>query len=628
MSDSKALFFFESSHISAPDISFWNQLIKRAGTFQEVTILWMSDAPPDALLKALTDMKVAFRLVEAANLLQNEMVAFEGMLKPWFGYLWSRIDLIQDRWFARFSEINFSNPAWFDLLRFTVFYNVLQSETCHTCIAVAGQRLLELVKQACRRNAISLLAEQTEPEQSPVTLRLCLVGWLKNAFTDGIIWLLSRRRKRIHHFANAIYAGFPLNWKQIDNRWYYRYTGKISEYLYDCNYFVTLSRTNRSVHKQIKKLLADWKQIHSVVADCPVVVIESFGSLFDLLRCYFSPTRSIRWFFAWRKLKKSGCLQWQGINVSSLFDGNCLQALFLDEPSARYLERCTKRAIKTCAIDTLYVPVFELVEGRAVVRAANHQGAKTIGLQHGAAGRAHSWRIMLTSGMMASGTASDRSFVPDRIAVEGSQAEAMLKRNEYPAERIIISGAPRLSQFMPAESKKPPSKTVLVLGDLHRPETLFSWVLNALCTHGYTAVFRPHPSRYSYTAAWLKSQHDEVQTYALLSRRDSSLETELGRIAPIAILAGCTGAAVEIAMSGWPVIVVLSNWQPDYSPLTAFNNSRIFCSHNADIVRKRIDLLYQDSAHRAAYSCICRESGMKIVDAVGEAAASRIVNAA
>jgi hypothetical protein len=389
-------------------------------------------------------------------------------------------------------------------------------------------------------------------------------------------------------------------------------------------YLVTIARRNSSSLKSVKTLFSDWKTLRTFNSDMPFVPVESFGNLFAMLSSYFILKDSVKWLLRWRKLIKSEKVKWKNTDISFLFTNKIFSTILLDWPSTRYLGKCVENVLKINRVKSLIVPIFELVEGRAVVREGNRNHVKTIGIQHGSAGHAHRWRIMTPAAIMATEAKKDFQCAPDIIAVEGSLPERWLSESGCPQNSFFISGAPRLTKKIvslpPAEMKR----NILVLGDMHRPDTLFRWALEGLFDAGFKLIMRPHPATFERTVAWLENEPENLRAHARISSNAVSLDEELKTSCPLCLLAGCTGAAVDVALSEWPVIIILSNWLPDYSPLTADENCGILSSESSSVVKGWIERLHDDPSFRIEYGRTCCQAAGNLIDRTGDEAVSRL----
>jgi len=455
-----------------------------------------------------------------------------------------------------------------------------------------------------------------------------LRGWAGNLASELVAWALTRRDRTRLRADWLFWVHQQSNWKKTDGVHYSRFTPGLSGVLNESGrrgaYLLTLPRANARTLKRPKDVVSAYKDLKGWRTDMPVALVEAYGSLRDILTSYFGFSQAFKWLKRWRSPRTARALAWRGVDIGFLLQRDIVFTLFRDWPGARYLEQCLRRALRASQTEYLAVNGYEIVEGRVACRAAHLGGVKSIGYEHGISGPAHSWRTMVTSSVMANRNAADSLNVPMRILFEGRLGAGHMARLGFPAERIGILGAPRLASVPVRDVLEPPERSVFVLGDIHRPEALFGWVLNRLAGSDYTFIFRPHPRHYYSLGEWLTAQ--EIERHKLtISDRTETLETEVHRCQPTALLVSGTGTAIDLAADGWPVIVVLSNWAPDYNPLTWTEKSRTFCSGDAAQILDWLERLYGDSSFRADYVDQCRGVFDQLVDATGLEAVRRLV---
>ncbi len=621
----RCLIIVEGSGINLPEID-WESLLPDVKGFQEATLLWMTDEPYDSLLSLFSEKKILTTVVEAAPLLQQEMCTFHHEVEKWLKNLAEYFKDIPDLWLSRITEPNFSDAPWFDLVRFNVIESELRMGSYTGCLAVSSSVIHRLVSKLCQLLKIEFYAHEiSAPRSVSNRLIFLLRCWFRNFRSDFIAWLITKNFSKEQKADLLVYARFPGNWSKAAQTNHYRFTGLFSDALETSQkkgaYLVSVSRRNSSSLKNIKTVLSDWKALRSFPSDMPAVPAEGFGSFMNLLASYCCLRNTLKWLGWWKAFFKSEKMTWRNVDIKFLFINQIFSTLFLDWPSTLYLEKCTTNALKLYHVKSLIVPVFELVEGRAVVRAGKKEQVKTIGLQHGSAGLAHRWRIMTPAAIMAG---KNSGSTPDITAVEGSLSAGWFSESGYSEGHIKVCGAPRLTKKITSPCLNNPGHNILILGDMHRPYTLFRWALKGLADMGYSLILRPHPSTYERTVAWLEAVPEKIKTHACISARGVTLENELRIKSPACILAGCTGAAVDLSMSGWPLIIILSNWLPDYSPLTAIDNQKILSSGSPSEVKAWIERLHSDLTFRQEYSRTCKQAGEQLIDSTGEKAVSKL----
>ncbi len=607
----------------------WEPLFAAVPPFQDAELLWMADAPSESAVRSLTKRDIQVKVTAAGPLLQREMMSSAAFMENLLAKLKETFNTLPDLWLSRISEPNFATVPWFALIRFSACRAMLDTGTWSSCIAIAGSSLCGLLSRACSTRAVPFGSAATDkPRSTASTFWFLLRCWFRNLRTEVLTFLATRKVRSAVQADHLIYARFPANWSKNSGAASYRYSGLLPERLASRSttgaYLVTLARKNALTLKPAREAVADGKALAAHQADLPSVPVEQFGSITDLLISYFYPRGLFAWLAGWKRLCAPGALQWQGTDIGFLFREKIWATLLLDWPNTRYLAQCTQRALIETGTRALTVPLFELVEGRAVVRAAHQKQARAVGVQHGSGGWAHRWRIMSPAGSMAASTQPHSVYAPHAIGVDGSEPAAWLLQSGYPETNIHIIGAVRQIKSIPDADLQQCSRTVLTLGDLHMPETLFRWVLQGLSCLGYALILRPHPSRYKRTQQWLAALPEKIKAAAEISPPGTSLEEELSQRRPACLLAGCTGAAVDVARAGWPIVIILSNWLPDYSPLTAVDQGGILSSGDPAVVSQWIQRLHDDRAFRSDYSRSCSRAGLRLINAVAEESAEKL----
>jgi len=272
----------------------------------------------------------------------------------------------------------------------------------------------------------------------------------------------------------------------------------------------------------------------------------------------------------------------------------------------------------------MLVPIFELAEGRCVVRAGEQIGVHVVGLQHGAIGLAHRWRVVLPQGLMKRFGGQD--YQPDVIAVEGPISRDWLLEAGLMSERIKVVGAPRVIHEIPDANHDQLEKTILVLGEYHQPQVLFDWCTRHVLDLGFQVVLRPHPTHYGKAETWFDQLGRQEKDQIRMSLPGESLSENLLQMRPFCILASVTGAMVEVALSGWPLGVILSNWLPDYAPLTAVPEKSVFSSNDPVEVREWLARLWRDSVYRETYGQSCRQVAQLHIAMTGDDAAAELAS--
>jgi hypothetical protein len=606
--------------------TFYDQVADElSNTAKQIHLLWMSDLSPEDLVESLAGSGADVTLLQAAKPLQSTMLSQNAELDQWASELLDTFSDFPDVWRARLFEFHFNHWLWPYLVRFNVVADQLEEDHYDLCCVVGQPDFVALIQDFCDSRKIPFYGRVTGTNTGNLHIVASLFGyWLRNLFREIWGWWSTRKYTSPALSDIWVYAPYPRNWLQLGKNISQRFVGLLSSHNSQAEraYLISLTHISARGLKSCRDIVRDLHELSAETPDMPYALLENFGNLGAIIKNYFRWVEALRWFKLWYTLKQAGSLSWRGVNVSTVLFEPMLSAALVDWPKNRYLESCVSNALEALGGKSLLVPIFELVEGRSVVRAGKQAGAKVIGIQHGAIGLAHRWRVALPQGLMMRFGGQD--YQPDCIAVEGQVACDWLLEAGLEPDRVDIVGAPRITAEMPPVDLDDMRKAILVLGEYHRPQVLFDWCAQHLLGLGYQIVVRPHPAHYRRSEKWLLEQDQMVRQQIHMNVPGESLADNLVRLKPVCVLSSVTGAMVEVALSGWPLGVVLSNWLPDYAPLTAMPDSDIFSSHDAVEVKTWIERLWGDVSYRDAYSQICIRAARLHIDAIGQEAAQSL----
>jgi hypothetical protein len=584
-----------------------------------IDILSFTDGGIADMQTWLTEQGHTVHTIYAAPILQAEMRVFSEELEQWAQALFENGLEWHELWRSNLTEFNFSQGLWFDLARLNVFINKLEQHAYQTCLVFGRGGFVSLCRQACQQRGIDFLAapQSTEKIFGPRAIVRMLYLWMANLLSETVALLMVPSLQVDNtNPSTLLYAQYPQNWNAVGENYTYRFLGGLTANADGDQpvrqYLISLLRGDQTRLKSVPQLLQDIKVIQNTDFEIGHDVVERFGQMKSILASYFGIVSNLKWWLRFNRSLKSEPLDWRGVKLNTYLQSMSLRTVLLDWPKNRYLETCIANAIKLKGGKTLLLPIFELIEGRSVVRAAKQARLKVVGIQHGAIGLAHRWRVVLPQGLMQRFMGQD--YQPDVIAVEGHVARNWLLEAGLEAGKIAAVGAPRVTRDVPQADLDNMQKLILVLGEYHQPHVLFDWCIRHLLDIDYQIVLRPHPTHYGKAERWLEQQENSLKEQVCMSLPGQSLAENLARLTPVCTLASVTGAMVEVASRGWPLGVILSNWLPDYAPLTATPETGIFSSNDADEVRSWLARLWEDMGYRVQYSRTCQDiAGTHIV---------------
>ena len=235
-----------------------------------------------------------------------------------------------------------------------------------------------------------------------------------------LLQLLKRREKQVKRFI-GVYALYPTNWHENEGVIRYRYTNSLLNYINDDKhtyYLISLLRTNSDALRSFPDSIRSLYKLFYKSPDITFEVLEAYGNIFALISTYFDISRLRRWLVCWHHARRSGYWQCFGISIEPILKDIFLSQ-FRENTKDISTEFCSKEVANRISPEHLYIPVFELLEGRAVTAGHHAHNVNVIGTQHGIMynlqiPRAVSSLMQLSNTMLA-------HHIPDLIAVEGDE---------------------------------------------------------------------------------------------------------------------------------------------------------------------------------------------------------------
>jgi len=627
----RTLFIIEGEgsgiNLTAAESAFFDLACK-----DELRVLWMSEILcPDSLLEqAEKNQKVS--IVAAGELIQDQLQdKFNAELQDWFVDINKKFVDVSDWWLSHLSELNFMHPAWATLVRFNIIYDQLQAGQFTKCIVWGEDHLTHLCQMFCDEHSISFSGNVVYARGKSLfsEILFAYARWVSNFLSEFLAYILTRSHNKRSILADrCVYVQYPRNWRHSKTHAFYRFIGRLSQTdqlsSRSFAYLVSLTRKDTLRLKKVKSIWQDFQAMKREMTNFPFIFVEGCASVGQIFRSYLNLNGCLYWWKTWWQLRQSGQIVWRGVDISLLLRASLINTPLVDWPKNRHLERCTHSALDKGAASELLLPIYELAEGRAVARAANQAGLKTLGLQHNSYSLGHRWRVITAMGVMAEISACEEAALPDRITAEGPLSRDWWSQTDFPLERIVEIGAPRITKLIPEPDLTKASRNILVLGEYHRPQLLFDWCVDNLLELGFEITLRPHPTFYEKGHTWLHSQPESVRQIIQFSPQGMTLEQDLDRMQPLCILASITGASVDVAYSGWPVGIVISNWVVNNSPLAAIGDSPLMMSNDPERIIAWIDRLSADRDFRREYSRACIEAAHQHYQITGLEAASNL----
>ena len=182
---------------------------------------------------------------------------------------------------------------------------------------------------------------------------------------------------------------------------------------------------------------------------------------------------------------------------------------------------------------------------------------------------------------------------------------------------MCVVGATRLPQSVPLnEGGQNDSRPILILGEMHNPMHMIGFCLETLKHSTLKVVLRPHPSTHSKVKREIETLQHVSKLHVEIDNPKVSLAETLLQWRPLVVIAGATGAAVEVALSRWPVALISTNWLPNISVFAASEIPRIISS-KTELV-EFLDKMNTDTQFYNTYSAACQESAQYVIFQQGE----------
>lgn len=532
-----------------------------------------------------------------------------------FGSLW---------WKTTVSEKN--SPAddiWWQFFRAAALRQRLQDDTYARCILVGDRWYVGLGQQVAARADIPSEGFATGGERFsfPRILATRAIGCFCLLAATG----MARWYRRKHGEAMArrqpgdsspcilLYTLFPATWTDRFGTWKDIYYGNMPRELslqhniepvmalraYDRTEFVTPRTYSRRL-----KLLSD-----PMRAPKRYVLMESFGSMLEVLRSYLSPWEVMRYFRMTRHPEFAQAFLWDGVDVGDMLKNRMWRSVLVAWPHLQVLQSNARRVAGYLRPEVAVAYCFEFIFGRATIEGARQgaPGAAIVGVQHGP---------ISPMKLLYAGASVERfpsRFYgaplpePDIYIVDGPLGAQVLERRGIPPEMVRTVGAPRLdevwaeSRRLQRERKDRQRTRVLIAPGLHDTNYVIGTALKALAADArLELVLKPHPrvSRQA-VAQWMQPYTRGGGSGAAITLADGGNIYEWMARSDI-FLATYSSAAVEAIAFGLPVVLLLPNHAPDMS-LFYGQGIPVLTAASASELREQVDRLVSGKLPLAEY---------------------------
>lgn len=502
---------------------------------------------------------------------------FSHFLEEWLSNLLIEQPAFPFIQYSRLSEQNFSHGLFQDLKQLHLIDHLLQQNVLEQVIFIGNREISVCVERLCAHHSVAVIVDRHRVHKLfryrrirsiATTFLLFFFNLLTEICTLLFVCLFDCITDRARPRCNGvgIYAIYPSSWDFNEIQPRYRYTNDLYKTIdppEDAYYLISLLRRNTDVLNGLSLSLKACRRLFGFQQR--FTVLEGHGSLKDILAAYVSLAKWLSWYRGWRALERSGRLDCFSISIAELLTPIKF-AILREIPKNIYTELCARNFSATYSPRYLYIPLYELLEGRAVTCAARLENTIVIGIQHGVMFNLQRHRVITSLALIHENGFS--SMVPDIIAVEGDYVKQMYSTYESIFNKIEVVGAPRIfweqSKGASGENQNPSGRnSILVFGDRYAATKLNELAVSL--SREYQIIFRCHPG-----AQDLEKIEGFVNSpgHELIVDTGHFSITELTEFyRPTAGIICMSGISVELAMLGVPVILIKSNLYPIISPL-------------------------------------------------------------
>ena len=477
--------------------------------------------------------------------------------------------------YSRLLEQNFSHPFFVSLRKLHTIVKVIEEYKPDKLIYLGGAALAIVVENYAKISELSVLTAPKVGSSDDVMLRskAALKGlalFVSNLSAEMFVLARYRLLRRTNRYQTSIdasvlcYAGFPANWTESEGQLTYRYLGKFNEPPQVASFkngklgfLISLLRRNTDRLQEIRPLLGAFFSVDRLRGATNYVVLESYGSFRALLKTYCSLIITRDWTKFWNRADVDGQFQWFGVSLKPLLwdirFGNVREI-----PKNCYSEICSREATRVLNLDALVIPIYELLEGRAITAGARRSGLNTIGIQHGVHYSLQEPRIY--SGFWIHNQDPRVDMMPDVICVESRAIRNRFVSCGVPQKRVQVTGSLRIEAIekkyaLPRDSRLHESHPLVVYGDQYTSRYLVD-VAVAL-SEIRPVLLKLHPG----FVGNLGPERNELLNKSKVVKLDPKIDLKsvLNTHSPLAAICSVSGVILELLAAGLPIILVPSD---------------------------------------------------------------------
>ena len=560
---------------------------------KQIVLLNLTDLSEDFVLTHLSFDPSLVDYVNGFEIYTKIDEQFIEIIKTWLETLVQndpRFPLLE---YSRLSEQNFSISPFQNLKRLHLISYTIDKYAPSSVLYMGTGSVCDCIQPLCQQTSTPYVIHPPQYIRPWIrsinSIYKALLITSHNLFTELILLIYIRvlryfrRQKESPNNGVGIYAIYPTNWQVNNNtqRHQYRYSYNLVDHINRNDngyYFVSILRQNSDA---LRSIYTGIRSLHKILvsdSDNTYVLLEEYGSFSGLIRSYFDCKGTINWFRSWARTKRSKYWQCFGIDVEPLL-GDISLSPFREIPKNVYTEHCSRNAAQLIQPQRIYIPVFELLEGRAITAGHHTANVDVIGVQHAVMYNLQIPRAVSSMSCMIGTSYSNQ--LPDIIAVEGNETKRIYSSYSFPNSKIQVVGAPRLQfdqdNFIPpTETTVVDRRNVLIFDDMYASGSVLT--MSKIISTSAPVLFRSHPSRHpvkhGHTVIRTSEELDNlpdfrncVNEFYDISLINLSISELVDKYRPLASICRMSTVSIEMLKLGVPVIQIGSNQYPMVYPM-------------------------------------------------------------
>jgi len=515
-----------------------------------------------------------------------------------------------DFWLTSLSECNFARSNIINLYKYKISLDFLTTKNVNLILSLKNFNIYSFNDIYRSKHFIKIFFKFSYIK----TILFCIYSFFNSFVSDLFALILTLRSNQPTYNADTLYYNtYSKNFVHTESNFHSRFVST------NCSlqYLLSITRKNSCRLKCLKEIYSDYNLLKSCKKK--FFIIESYGSFYILISSYFSFYNLIHYFSYLIKFFSNDNLTSYKINIKPFLTADAITTGFVDIPKNLYLMNCIKRL--PSSIKTLILPVFELSEGRAIVSGCKVRNINVIGHEHSSGGPAHLWRTVVPLEVISKHSRDNKFFLPNKIFCEGTTSISNYSNSGSLKLKLINIGAPRIQTPSKVYQFTENIRPLVIIGEMHNPAFMIKTILCSLSFYCKPIIIRPHPSSIEYLNKHLKSIICKMDN-VFVDDNYLSLNDFIQKHNPLLFFCGSSGAAVDILINQFPVVLIESNVYPNCSPYRFFKFPLVL-HHKKDISRF-IKLYHTKRFFRNKYNTKCFINTQKLISSTADLAISNI----